>query len=431
MKVDYITNSNSSSCVFSMIFHPQNDEGVDSTQKVKMGNKKCTTYLPKDCNIQSLHPDVLGLVTLLIIYPYTKSQIIVPLGVSQTFHNEVKKVTGINLLPINAKLKPRKSPAHSIPALAYSGGIDSTACLTIMPSNTCSVFHDRSFNKGAMHNQDAAHHACQSLKQSGRNIHMIKSDFDNVRSPKGFAVEMSTTIPALLLSDYIGFDSIALGTTLEYFIDHFQYYEKRTYSIKWDNLFRAVDIHLNQPTAGISEIGNYKIVLSSPFGQLAESCTSGSVGKPCMNCFKCFRKQLTKMMLQEHPVNNELLDRLFRIKGARAKLEKFPIFFENVITYITANYDGNHPLMNLLKRKTRGNSTDVRWMEKWYSPSQEFIPLKYRTEIKRNIIKYLEVMTVEDETKMTKWQRDFEQVLSSPVIKKYHSEFVHAARKHK
>lgn len=425
MKISYIYDSG----IFTMIFHPEKGEGLDSTQKVKLGNKKCTSYLPKDLNIRSIHPDVLALVALLIVYPYLKSQIILPIGVSQVFHNEVKKTTGMNILPVNPSLKPRKAPADSIPGLAYSGGVDSTACLAIMPPNTCSVYHDRTFIKGEVFNKEAAQYACRSLKQSGRSIYMVKSDFDYVRSPKGYAVEMSTAIPALLLSDYLRFDSIAIGTTLEYFIDHFQYYNKRTYSIKWDKLFRIVDIHLNQPTAGISEIGNYIIASHSPYGRFAESCMSGSAGKPCMNCFKCFRKQLTKMVLQKQSVSDELLDRLFRIRGARAKLEKFPIFFENVITYITANYHGNHPLMNMLKKKTRGNITDVKWMEKWHSPSLKWIPRKYQDEIKKNIMKHLSVMSAEDETRMAKWQNDFEHVLHSPVIKKYHSEFVHAVRK--
>lgn len=424
MKVEY----NYSPGVFTMTFYPEEGEGVDVTQKVTMGNKVCTTYLPKDLNIKLIHPDVLGLITLLIVYPFTKIQLSLPMGVSQAFHDEVKKVAQISVLPVNEKLKPRKAPVHSRPALAYSGGIDSTACLMIMPANTCAVFHERTLLKGERFNQFAAIHACKSLKKLGRSISMIKSDFDYVRQPKGFAVELSTTIPALFLSEHKGFDSVALGTTLEYFIDHSRYYERRTYSVKWDNLFHAVDIQLTQPTAGISEVGNYKIVLNSPYAKFAEACMFGSVGKPCMNCVKCFSKQLVKMTLQKKPVSNELLDRLFKIRKAQAKLEKFPVFFENVITYITANYRGNHGLMILLKRKTRGNSTDVSWMEKWYSPNRKYIPLKYRSEMKRNIVKHLAVMTVEDETKMKKWERDFTEVLSSPVIKKHHSRFVHAIR---
>ncbi|MGM1048177.1 MAG: DUF6395 domain-containing protein [Bacillota bacterium] len=425
MKVEYKYNSG----VLKLSFYPEKGECEDSTQKLKMGTSVCTTFLPKDWKIESLHPDILGLVTILIVFPYTKSQIILPKAVSQIFHNEVKKATGISILPVNAALKARKASSHFIPALAYSGGIDSTACLTIMPSNTCSVFHDRTYNKEDVYNNSAARHACKLLQQSGREIYMIKSDFDKVRSPNGFAVEMSTAIPALLLSDYIGFDGIAVGTTLEYFIDYSRYYEKRTYSIAWENLFQAVQVNLIQPTAGISEVGNYKIVLNSPYSQFAESCMSGSVGKPCMKCFKCFRKQLLKMALQKKAVSNEMLNDFFSIRGVRNKLEKFPIFFENVITYITANYHGNHQLMNMLKKKTRGDVTDVSWMEKWYSSSLKIIPVQYQAEIRKNIKKHLNVMTVEDEKTIKQWQSDFNQVLTSPEIKKFHSKFVHTVRK--
>lgn len=424
MKVEYKYSSG----IFKMVFHPETGEGIDSTQKVRMGNKTCTTYLPKDLKIMSMHPDVLGLVALLIVYPYAKSRIVVPIGVSKTFHNIVKKVTGIKMMPVDTELKPRNAPPNSIPALAYSGGIDSTACLIIMPPNTCSIYHERSYMKEEPYNINAALHACKMLKRSGRHIYMIKSDFDNIRNPKGFAVEMSTAIPALLLSDHIGFDSIAIGTTLEYFIDYSRYYEKRTYSIKWENLFKAVDIQLMQPTAGISEIGNYKIVLSSPYSSFAESCMCGSVGKPCMKCFKCFRKQLLKHALQKKAVSNEVLNHFMEIRGVRAKLQKFPIFFENVFTYITAHYHGNHELMKLLKRKTRGDVTDVTWMEKWYSFNEKMIPIRYQAEIKANIMKHLNVMTGEDEKNMMRWKSDFDSALNSPEIKKHHSKFVHASR---
>jgi hypothetical protein len=427
MKVEYRFAAG----LLGMNFHPEEGEGTDSSQKVKMGNRKCTTYLPDGLNLRTLHPDVLGLVALLIAYPYTKSKMTLSYGVSQAFHNEVKKTTNISMLPIDTELKPRKANAKSVPALAYSGGIDCTACLVVMPSNTCCVFHERTYPKGHAHNMKAAIHACKSLQQSGRKVYRIRSDFDDVRDPKGFAVEMSTAIPALLLSDFLKFDSVAVGTHLEYFIDHSRYYENRTYSIKWENLFRAVDIQLNQPMGGVTSIGTYRIAMKSPYIRFAESCTSGSVGKPCMKCFKCFRKQLIKLTLQKKPVSDAWLDQCFLTKGIRDKLQKFPVFFENVMTYNTAHYSGNHPLMILLKRKTRGDITDVSWMEKWHRPSGKLIPNRYRTEIAKNIKRYLKVMTDEDEKKVAKWQRDFERLPEMHAIKKHHSAFVNAIRNFK
>lgn len=380
---------------------------------------------------KALHPDILALMALLIVYPYTRSKIILPIGISQAFHQEVFKATQIQMVPVNARLQPRKAPADAIPALAYSGGIDSTACLALMPPNTCCVFHERQFDPNERYNKEAAYQACLFLRQLGRQVYTIQSDFDYVRNPKGFAVEMSTTIPALLLADFLGFDSVAIGTTLEYFVDYSQFYKQRTYGVDWEPLFRVVDLQLIQPTAGLSEIVNYKIVLKTPYAEVAESCMCGAVGKPCLKCYKCFRKQIAKSILLGEEISEKLLDEMFKVKGIHGKLEKLPVFFENMITYITAHYRQNHRLMNLLKQKTRGDLRDVSWMDKWYSPHKKYIPAKYLPKIKRAILKHTTAMTAEDKANMACWQRDFSDEKQLAAIKKRHSAFVHAIRKQK
>lgn len=123
-------------------------------------------------------------------------------------------------------------------------------------------------------------------------------------------------------------------------------------------------------------------------------------------------------------MEHRLLDRLFKIREARIRLVKLPLHFENVTTYVTAHYHGNHRLMNLLKKKTRGDALDVSWMEKWYSPAKDLFPIKYRDMIESNITKYLDVMTIENEDTLKNWNHLKESIHS----KRYHREFVTALK---
>lgn len=93
---------------------------------VSLWRRTCEIHLPQDWTLHSAHPDLLALAAVSIIYPFIGSKITLSKGVSNDFHNTFKKVTGKEILPIDPKLKPRKARADSVPALAYSGGVQNT-----------------------------------------------------------------------------------------------------------------------------------------------------------------------------------------------------------------------------------------------------------------------------------------------------------------
>jgi hypothetical protein len=412
-----------------MLFTLDKGDGIDFTGKIKMDRTRCKIHMPKDWSIEKLHPDVLALATILIAYPFIDKGIQLPIGVSQYFHDLFVKETNKLIYPIDKNLKQRTAARNAVPGLAYSGGIDSSAALTILPDSTACVFLDRILpkeleNKKKLYNKQAAYVAYDILRKKGRKEYIIKTDLEYIRNPRGFPVEESTTIPGLLLSDYIGLDSIATGTHLEhlYLFYHHHFFKERHYSIRWEKLFEGVDIILNQVVAGISEIGNMKIVLNSSNRSLAQWCMRGDINNPCLNCMKCFRKKLLEMTILRQSITNELLDQLFMITEARTMLKKFPINLENVMTYITSHYNGNHILMNLLKKRTRGDILETDWMEKWYMPAKSYISDKYYRHVKGEITKYLEVMNKDDKKNMRGW--DINDVTESTMYQAYHKEFV-------
>src|SRR5690625_31096 len=277
--------------IFSTIFK--------TTNKVEMNLNKCEIHLPSDWTIDDIHPDVFALAIIAIIYPFVGSKVQLPIGISKPFHNIVKRVMNKQVLPINDQLSPRKAPATAVPALTFSGGIDSTAAAILLPENTHLVYVDRLLPKGetkTLLNQEAANYACDSMASLGRDVHQIKTDMQYIRKPVGFGSYLADAVPALLLADYYGFDTIAHGQTLEigYQVGHIGFKDcKRTeVGHPWFRLLAAIDMTYTLPTIGLSEVSTKKIVMKSPYQKLVQGCSRGKVYKPCMNCFKCFRKDL-------------------------------------------------------------------------------------------------------------------------------------------
>jgi len=102
------------------------------------------------------------------------------------------------------------------------------------------------------------------------------------------------------------------------------------------------------------------------------------------------------------PLDNKFLDKLFNIEEVRKVINTTPIYFENVLAYITAHYNGSHKEMWALKKKTRGDILKVDWMNKYYYESQEFLAPKYRNYVKKEIYKYVKPMNTHNIQSMQK-----------------------------
>lgn len=370
--------------------------------KVEMTSTRCEIHLPKDWTIEDSHPDVFALAMLSIIYPFCGSEMKLPQGVSKDFHDQVFKITKKKVLPVNDKLSPRKAPSNSVPALAFSGGIDSTAAVLLLPEDTHLFYIDRITPKGTrtLLNQEAAYYACDAMADLGKMVHKIKTDLQYLRKPVGFNSFLADVVPALLLADYYGFDSIANGHTLEegYRIGYLGYQDcKDTELINpWYSLLVKIDMPYTLPTIGLSEVCTTTIVKRSPYHEFAQACSRGKIKKPCMNCYKCFRKSLLEKVLENRPIHDRFLDELFKIKDVKWAINTPHLHFSNVISYITAHYSGEHKKMLALKKKTRGDRLNVEWMHKWYPKAEEFLAPKYRIYVKKQIYKYVEPMNNKD-----------------------------------
>lgn len=369
--------------------------------EVHLNNKQCNIHLPNNWNIDSVHPDMLALAAISIAYPFCGPVISVPIGVSVHFHRAFYRLTNKKIVPVNYNLKPRKAPLNAVPALSYSGGIDSTSALLLLPPSTHLFYIDRipplTLNhRRTMLKQEAAYFACDSLKKLGFNIHRIKTDLQYVRNPVGFNTILADAAPSLLLSDYYGFNSLANGHTIEegYRVGYEGYtdWRKNPFIAIWSEILDSVDMPFTLPLIGLSEVSTTKMVMNSRYRNIAQACSRGGVGKPCMNCYKCFRKDLLEKTINNVPLTEHYLNNLFKINDANDIIKHSYPHFGNVLSYITSKYNGNHLEMNKLKKKVRGDSINTSWMEKFHPEALNIIAPQYRQYIKKQIDKYVTTM---------------------------------------
>ena len=381
------------------------------SENFQMGSNIVTTILPDDLDINSIHPDLLGLSCILICEPFIGKEITLPKPVSKKFFEGHSKVTSrYKIKNVDENLIPRRVKDNFSPGLAFSGGVDSTAALSIMPHSTIPVFMDRPLTGSSLYNKDAAYRSCLEVSRLGYDMKIIESDLEYVRDPVGFPVDVANSVPAILMADYLKLDSIAFGTIMEatYGVGHKKYrdYPNGNHYTHVGGMFAAAGIPFNLPVAGISEVGTSIIVEKSPLGFIAQSCIRGSWGSPCKNCWKCFRKIILDSAIQDVECDEDLIKNIFRNNEALRFVSGIPIKHENVLTWATNKLEIDNELFSLLKKRVRGDTHSFPWMNKWFPDSEIVLHEKYRDEIKQNIARYLETMTEEECEYLREWSME-------------------------
>ncbi len=396
-----------------MHFYPNDDEGIftnkERTKTIFMNRHACEFALPKDWSLDHIHPDALALATILIVYPFSKKQIELSIGVSSYFADICRQVIKKEVSPIDPHLSQRTSSHDAKMALAYSGGVDSTAALLLLPDDTSLFFVDRAIppHMPSIYNKESAYHACNTLKNEGRTVYMTATNFEYVRSPIGFPVDLACSIPALLLSDYDNIDSIAAGMILEsaYGIGHetFKDYPNTWHYSVWGTLFKAVDLPISLVTSGLSEVATSHLVFHSKYAGIAQSCMRAHNRKPCMQCKKCIRKIMLDQVISNKEIDPKLLEHFFSIPLAASFFASGMRPHHNVMTYITSHYNGNFEPMKLFKKRMGGDIMNVDWLERWYTPSLSLVKEKYQPFVKNQILNYVDSMTPHDCLEVEAW----------------------------
>lgn len=380
-------------------FTPRAEDG-DLTEK--FGGGRVFFEVPVDWRFDATHPDLLALVVVVVLHPFVGNRLKVDLGVSAQFAEACAKLLPYVCIFEGAVVERGRRPGNH-PGLSFSGGVDSTAALALMPDDTTLFFLDRVTSEGeaptGLYVKDSAEVACRMVSDLGYAVRKVATNLEYVRSPVGFPVDWASGAPAILLADYCDLSSISWGVVAEsaYRVGHERFidFPKRTIFSRWDGLLRAVGLSLGAPVAGLSEVSTSLIVQRSKFANVAQSCIRGLKGEPCMNCFKCFRKSMLDAALLADQFEIEVFERLVRFRGGEKIVLGLPVKHENVFRWTVEELqmNGGSRTWEAFLERLRVGRRDVSWSGAWYYPSSNLIPEDYRESAVRAIHQYVPSQT--------------------------------------
>ncbi len=408
MKVDIIGSVEK----LTFNFQFEEDDLENPSEKISIGKRSCS-IVSKKYDLSSIHPDLLALSSILICSPFVGKELKIATTPSKRFLSKTNRVLSRYKVVIDDESdfsEERRKLPKARPGLAYSGGVDSTAAISVMPGSTVPIFMDRPVSEGSLYNPNAAHESCNILSELGYPVERIECDLEYVRNPVGFPTDLANAVPLIILADHLRLESISFGTVLESAYGtghgHFRDYSDGSHWKFYSTLFSAAGIIMALPIAGVSEVGTSIIAHKSPAGIAAQSCIRGIWEKPCMGCWKCFRKSLLGKALGQNELDPVMLRVMLRSSEVRSKLSSLPISHENVVSFaLHRTGDMNNPEIERLIERVCGLGS-LPFLSKWYSPSLELIPENWNLDCAERIQKYLSPMNNREEGFIENWDMD-------------------------
>jgi hypothetical protein len=272
--------------------------------------------------------------------------------------------------------------------VAFSGGIDSTAVLELLPS--CVPIYTQVSNPTGMHKIE---NALLSVKEV--NGVAVVSNCDELPKvygrSKGYYGNAGFTTTGILFSEYYGLHTLADGNVLErmyLFGPHGHGTKYRGQDLaKITEAFRGVGLEYCIPCAGMTEVVTTKIADSVGL-KYSMGCMRGVKGEPCNNCLKCFRKR----GLQGNPLPSN--------KEVEKKLNK-----EYIPMLPSLLWARDHK--GLTHSKIDGIQLDTQWVDKWYEKSLEYIP-EYLHNYFRLKLEQFEIETIDNPAPLLNFTSKFD-----------------------
>lgn len=313
--------------------------------------------MPARWKLKNTHPDLLKLAEWVLLDPW---------------------VPGI----INGHKWTRKPGRR--PGLSFSGGIESTSAMLLMPRNTVVAYNERDFESMLKH--DNAHRFIKRLRwRHLRRIHVIKSDHEKIRTNwgkmNGFSTDLACAVHLILLADYYNLDSIAVGMPIDNsWLDKgrkFRDFPSCGWYRKWMSPFAAAGLEINLVVNMISQAGCLEVVRKKGLANWAQSCLRAPAGKTCGRCWKCFFK-------------NSLLGH--EIDVTSIEISEFsstdPLKTAAMVLYATKQTG----MFAELPQLERFADIDMSWFTGIYEPGLDLLPNKYRAGIESNLRHLLSAM---------------------------------------
>lgn len=226
--------------------------------------------MPKGYDLASTHPALLHLAMQVLLGPWVKA----------TKQWSVEQ----------------RQPGQRL-GLAYSGGVDSTAALLLLPDDTVLAYHQRNFDSMLSHTLPLATFAAIK-ERTGREVLSIPSNHERIRTyhgkPNGFSDAHASGVHLILLADHLDLGGIAFGTPIDNtWLKKGSFYRDFSADPYWATsraMFAKAGLAYVLPINHISEAGALEVCRQSVLVDVVNSCLRGVGEQWCGRCWKCFHK---------------------------------------------------------------------------------------------------------------------------------------------
>lgn len=309
--------------------------------------------------VADIHPDLIVLASLLIVGQTKTASLELPVIPSESMVEAVRERFQIELTTSAVATRGTSERVGSgVPGLAFSGGIDSCAALLLLPKDTVSMFMHRTSlgdSKKTLYNSSAAMASVDALSRGAYRAVALRSNVENIRSPVGFPVDWSNSLPLVINADGLGLSSISFGTVLESATSlgkkKYSDLRDRTVYSRWAPIFKVAGVNMSLPVAGLSEVLTSKVVRERGAFMLPQSCVRGTPGDPCRRCFKCFRKMITEWALGGAEVSEEDISRAAVTREVSTRLSQSPIHHEIGLSWAVLQITSSNCVISALKSR--------------------------------------------------------------------------------
>ncbi|MBI4678083.1 MAG: hypothetical protein HY748_10920 [Elusimicrobia bacterium] len=395
-------------------------EFKDSPDPFRLVHREYRMALPE--TFKTIHPDAHAAAVWLALKPVVGSRLDLPFAVSEAFAGWMLRTRRVRLSRVSRKQSPRERPDRVVPALLYSGGMDSTVASLLMPPATHHLFLDRIPHQGpkeALIDLVRQRAACEAVRRAGRPVHVTADDHEHLFSPYPMWHSNMALLSCLTMADSLGLSTIDGGEVLDavYFGGYLGRTKVRRWRMRpppadgrglperdgarggdaaprtdhWD-LLSAVGLSFASCVAGLSEVATAAMVARSRMRGKSFSCYYPSAESFCMRCDKCFKKLLLRHIAEGTEVPAALFGHFLGIPYLAAIFSRPYFDWHHVWYYVFQKMRCRHWFARELHRQAR-EGPDLSCLEKWYPKALRELEPAYAEVVVEAISRRVPAMT--------------------------------------
>lgn len=354
-----------------------------------------------DYGVTAIHPDLLGLLCLIIFYPFIGERVVLPVPVSPRLEEAFQNPNFRNRFRFDNVDPGIEMYSGSKKALAFGGGIDSSAVRTLFPE--AYVVHEAHWREGKLVPSDAHRVVHDMGLDRGR---VVTSNQRYVSRPGGWHGWTCSLATSLLMATDHDFGVILTGSTLGGTLlrggtGYFDRFKARawhgTTGNFWQSAFNAVGIPVFSPVCGASAFLTMRLSLDLLRAQDVVYCSEQD-GGACRRCPKCLRREMIRAVVDpgHRPhwthYNNPV---------TLAYLERDPVSHGHIFSFARRRVGRLPRFLRSRVKDLPEISTD--WPLRVHTGTFDFCDDRWRPTIRGRVLEHLDPMRPSDVAEMERW----------------------------